>query len=88
MAQDPCFTQASQLIRKSICKLELFDFKMKSRASMTPLHYAIKKSNYDAFMYLVKHRLCDCLLRNKDMETPRLTALINSAFYRVLLKEE
>ena len=61
---------------------------MKSRTSLTPLHYAIKKSNYEAFMYLVQHQLCDCLHRNVDMETPRLTALINSAFYRVLFKEE
>ena len=88
MIQDPSFLGASNLIRKSICKLEIFDFQMKGRVQVSPLHYIIKKSNYEAFMYLVQHQMCDYLHRNAEQLTPRLTALINSAFYRVLLKEE
>ena len=61
---------------------------MRGRVQLSPLHYVIKKSNYDAFMYLVQYQLCDYLHRNSDQITPRLMALINSAFYRILLKEE
>ena len=88
LVQDPTYANASSLIRKSMNKLELFDFELKSRKVVSPLHYAIKKSNYDAFMYLARHQLCDTLARNEDQLTPRLSALINSAFYRILLKEE
>lgn len=61
---------------------------MKGRSRTTPLHYVIKKSNYESFMYLIKNQLCDCLARDSDGQSPRLTSLINSAFYRVLIKEE
>ena len=86
--QDPNFVSASQLIRRSVTRLELFDFRMRGRCKTTPLHYVIKKSNYESFMYLVRHQLCDCLTRDADQMTPRLTSLINSAFYRILIKEE
>lgn len=79
---------SSNLIRKSLEKLELFDFEVRGRNVISPLHYVIKKSNYEAFIYLIQHHMCDCLQRNNDQLTPRLTALINSAFYRILLKEE
>lgn len=40
-------------------------------------------------MYLIRHQMCDCLYRDSDQQlTPRLSALINSAFYRILMKEE
>lgn len=76
------------MIKKSMLKLELFDFEVRGRNIVSMLHYAIKKSNYEAFIYLIRSHLCDCLLRNQDQMTPRLTALINSAFYRILLREE
>ena len=85
---DPSYTQASQLIKRSICKLELFDFRMSGRSKSSVLHYVIKKSNYEAFMYLVQHQLSDCFARDCSLLTPRLSALINSAFYRILLNEE
>ena len=32
--------------------------------------------------------MCDYLHRNQEQLTPRLSSLINSAFYRILVKEE
>jgi hypothetical protein len=55
---------------------------------MTVLHYVIRKANYDAFIYLVGNRLVDFLSYDMDYFTARQTSLINSAFYRILIKEE
>ena len=53
LLNSPNFLQATGLIKKNICKIELFDFQMKGRVPITPLHYVIKKANYEVFMYLV-----------------------------------
>lgn len=66
MLCDPIFINASKLIKKNICKLELFDFQMKGRVQVAPLHYVIKKSNYEAFMFIIQHQMCDYLHRNSD----------------------
>ena len=68
--------------------LELFDFGIKVRNGASPLHYVVRKSNYEAFTYLVEHQLADCLTRDLDQMTARHRSLINSAFYRILIKEE
>ena len=46
--------------------LELFDFGIKVRNGASPLHYVVRKSNYEAFAYMVEHQLADCL--NRDMD--------------------
>ena len=66
----------------------MFDFECKIRNGASPLHYVVRKANYDAFQYLMDHQLADCLSRDLDQVTARQRALINSAFYRILIKEE
>ena len=34
-----------------------FDFNLKGKKSFTPLHYAVIKSNYEAFLYLLGEKL-------------------------------
>jgi ankyrin repeat protein len=61
MSKEKAYMGSSSMIRKSIHKLELFDFEVRGRNVVSPLHYVIKKSNYEAFVYLIQHHMCDCL---------------------------
>ena len=46
--------------------LELFDFECKIRNGASPLHYVVRKANYEAFLYVMQHQLVDCLSRDAD----------------------
>ena len=77
------------MIDGKIDSKKFFDFRMKSdRTQINVLHYVIRKANYDAFLFLIENRLVNFLDRDVDLCTPRQTSLINSAFYRILIKEE
>ena len=82
-------TAGKEKITNNVDKLLLFDFHLKSdHSKISILHYVIRKANYDAFLYLIENRLVDFLDKDIDLATPRQTSLINSAFYRILIKEE
>ena len=52
MLTDPIYTNLSEQQKKYIDFIELFDFQLKGRL-VTPLHYVVRKSNYEAFMFMV-----------------------------------
>ena len=53
MLTDPAYVNASETHKRFIEFVELFDFQLKGRL-VTPLHYAVRKSNYEAFMFMVQ----------------------------------
>ena len=65
MLTDPAYVNASETHKRFIEFVELFDFQLKGRL-VTPLHYAVRKSNYEAFMFMVQRQLCDYLYRSID----------------------
>jgi hypothetical protein len=69
---------------------DLFDFNCPGKTCFTPLHYAVFKQNHDAFLYLVRH--CHSQLNlfavDESFRTPRGLALINSPFFKILVRLE
>lgn len=67
-----------------------FDFNATGKKLFTPLHYTILKSNYEAFVFLMKnasHHI-DLLSIDESFRSPRGLALINSPFFKILYKLE
>jgi hypothetical protein len=57
----------------------------------TPLHYAIIKTNYESFIFLVSGQCAqfvNLFAYDESFRTPRGLALINSPFYKVLVRLE
>ena len=65
MLTDPVYTNSSEQNKRNFEMAELFDFQLKGRL-VTPLHYVVRKSNYEAFMFMVQRQLCDYLYRSID----------------------
>ena len=54
------------------------------------MHYAIIKTNYEAFQFLVNKcmKFLDIFRCDEAFRSPRAIALINSPFYKVLVRLE
>lgn len=67
-----------------------FDFNAPGKKLFTPLHYAVLKSNLEAFLFLMRHagHFIDLLRLDESFRTPRGLALINSPYFKILYKLE
>lgn len=64
---------------------------MPGKKNFTPLHYCIIKSNYEAFLLMVSKEcrpFIDFLAVDENFRTPRHLSLINSPFFKILVKVE
>lgn len=69
-------------------KVQKFDFNIKAKKKQTPLHYAISKTNFEAFLFMLSNNLSNIWSLDEQFKTPRAISLINSAFYKILFKME
>ena len=67
---------------------QTFNFNIKGKKGFAPLHYAILKNNYEAFIFMVKEDLVNVFALDDLYRTPRSLALINSPFYKILYRVE
>ena len=69
-------------------KTQGFNFNQRGKKNFTPLHYAVIKTDYESFIFLVTQKLCDIYALDDMYRTPRGLSLINSPFYKILYKQE
>jgi ankyrin repeat protein len=67
-----------------------FNFNQQGKKLFTPLHFAVLKSNHEAFIYLMRYALkyIDLLALDELLRTARGLALINSPFFKLLVRLE